>query len=80
MPLLLHKIRYILPYIAVKSWLILYTLFTGIILFLTSSVAPCNDIAEEYNGEVIATAVGDLLVARKLKDEDGLFGRKRGFI
>ena len=32
------------------------------------------DVAEEYNGEVIATAVGDLLVARKLKDTDGLFG------
>ncbi|MBO7443549.1 MAG: phosphoglucosamine mutase, partial [Methanobrevibacter sp.] len=32
------------------------------------------DIAEEFGGEVIATAVGDLLVARKLKDTDGLFG------
>jgi phosphomannomutase/phosphoglucomutase len=32
------------------------------------------DVAKEYNGEVIATAVGHLLVARKLKDENGLFG------
>ncbi|MCL2687259.1 MAG: hypothetical protein FWE58_01825, partial [Methanobrevibacter sp.] len=32
------------------------------------------DIAKEYGGEVIATAVGDLLVARKLMEEDGLFG------
>jgi phosphomannomutase/phosphoglucomutase len=32
------------------------------------------DIAEEFQGEVIATAVGDLLVARELKNRDGLFG------
>ena len=46
----------------------------GIIVTTVATSQAIYDIAEEFNGEVIATAVGDLLVARKLKDEDGLFG------
>ena len=46
----------------------------GVIVTTVATSQAIYDIAEEYNGEVIATAVGDLLVARKLKDEDGLFG------
>ncbi len=46
----------------------------GTIVTTVATSQAIYDIAEEYNGEVIATAVGDLLVARKLKDEDGLFG------
>ena len=46
----------------------------GIIVTTVATSQAIYDIAEEYNGEVIATAVGDLLVARKLKDTDGLFG------
>ena len=46
----------------------------GIIVTTVATSQAIYDIADEYNGEVIATAVGDLLVARKLKDEDGLFG------
>ena len=46
----------------------------GIIVTTVATSQAIYDVAEEYNGEVIATAVGDLLVARKLKDEDGLFG------
>ena len=46
----------------------------GIIVTTVATSAAIYDIAEEYNGEVIATRVGDLLVARELKDQDGLFG------
>ena len=46
----------------------------GTIVTTVATSQAIYDIAEEYNGEVIATAVGDLLVARKLKDENGLFG------
>ena len=46
----------------------------GIIVTTVATSQAIYDVADEYNGEVIATAVGDLLVARKLKDEDGLFG------
>ncbi len=46
----------------------------GIIVTTVATSQAIYDVAEEYNGEVIATAVGDLLVARKLKEEDGLFG------
>ena len=46
----------------------------GIIVTTVATSQAIYDVAQEYNGEVIATAVGDLLVARKLKDEDGLFG------
>lgn len=46
----------------------------GIIVTTVATSQAIYDIAEEYNGEVIATAVGDLLVARKLKDKNGLFG------
>ncbi|WP_407413375.1 phosphoglucosamine mutase [Methanobrevibacter sp.] len=46
----------------------------GIVVTTVATSQAIYDVADEYNGEVIATAVGDLLVARKLKDEDGLFG------
>ena len=46
----------------------------GTIVTTVATSQAIYDIADEYNGEVIATAVGDLLVSRKLKDEDGLFG------
>ena len=46
----------------------------GTIVTTVATSQAIYDIAEEYNGEVITTAVGDLLVARKLKEEDGLFG------
>ena len=46
----------------------------GTIVTTVATSQAIYDIADEYNGNVIATAVGDLLVARKLKDEDGLFG------
>ena len=46
----------------------------GIVVTTVATSQAIYDIAEKYNGEVIATAVGDLLVARKLKDENGLFG------
>lgn len=46
----------------------------GIIVTTVATSQAIYDIAEEHNGEVIATAVGDLLVARTLKDNNGLFG------
>lgn len=46
----------------------------GTIVTTVATSQAIYDIAKEYNGEVIATAVGDLLVARKLKDTNGLFG------
>ena len=46
----------------------------GIIVTTVATSQAIYDVANEHNGEVIATAVGDLLVARKLKDENGLFG------
>ena len=46
----------------------------GTVVTTVATSQAIYDIAEEYDGEVIATAVGDLLVARKLKETDGLFG------
>ena len=46
----------------------------GIIVTTVATSQAIYDIAEEYNGEVISTAVGDLLVARELHEKDGLFG------
>ncbi len=46
----------------------------GLIVTTVATSSAIYDIAEEYNGEVIATRVGDLLVARELKDKNGLFG------
>ncbi|MBZ2165219.1 phosphoglucosamine mutase [Methanobacterium spitsbergense] len=46
----------------------------GIIVTTVATSAAIYDIAKEYGGEVIATRVGDLLVARELKDMNGLFG------
>jgi phosphomannomutase / phosphoglucomutase len=46
----------------------------GTIVTTVATSAAIYDIAEEYGGTVIATKVGDLIVARELKDQDGLFG------
>jgi len=46
----------------------------NIIVTTVATSTAIYDIASENNGEVIATAVGDLLVARKLMEENGLFG------
>jgi len=46
----------------------------GIIVTTVATSAAIYDIAEEYGGKVIATKVGDLLVARELKNRNGLFG------
>jgi len=46
----------------------------GIIVTTVATSQAIYDIADEYNGEVIATAVGDLLVARELHEKEGLFG------
>lgn len=46
----------------------------GLVVTTVATSQAIYDVAEENNGEVIATAVGDLLVARKLHEADGLFG------
>jgi phosphomannomutase/phosphoglucomutase len=46
----------------------------GIIVTTVATSSAIYDIAEKYAGKVIATRVGDLLVARELKDQNGLFG------
>jgi phosphomannomutase/phosphoglucomutase len=46
----------------------------GTIVTTVATSAAIYDIAGKYGGEVIATRVGDLLVARELKDRKGLFG------
>jgi phosphomannomutase/phosphoglucomutase len=46
----------------------------GLVVTTVATSKAIYDVADANNGEVIATAVGDLLVARKLKEEDGLFG------
>ncbi len=46
----------------------------GLIVTTVATSSAIYDIANEYNGEVTATKVGDLIVARELKDKDGLFG------
>ncbi|MCE5214766.1 MAG: phosphoglucosamine mutase [Methanobacterium sp.] len=46
----------------------------GLIVTTVATSSAIYDIAEEYSGEVIATRVGDLLVARELKEKNGLFG------
>ncbi|MDL2246885.1 phosphoglucosamine mutase [Methanobrevibacter sp. OttesenSCG-928-K11] len=46
----------------------------GIIVTTVATSQAIYDIASEHNGEVIATAVGDLLVARELKESNGIFG------
>lgn len=46
----------------------------GLIVTTVATSSAIYDIAQEYGGEVIATKVGDLLVARELKDKNGLFG------
>ncbi len=46
----------------------------GIIVTTVATSSAIYDIAEKYDGKVIATRVGDLLVARELKDQNGLFG------
>lgn len=46
----------------------------GLIVTTVATSTAIYDIANEFNGEVIATKVGDLIVARELKDKNGLFG------
>ena len=46
----------------------------GLIVTTVATSSAIYDIASEHNGEVIATKVGDLIVARELKDKNGLFG------
>ncbi|MEN6329973.1 MAG: phosphoglucosamine mutase [Methanobacteriaceae archaeon] len=46
----------------------------GVIVTTVATSTAIYDIAKECQGEVIATAVGDLLVARELKNRGGLFG------
>jgi len=46
----------------------------GLIVTTVATSSAIYDIARENNGEVITTAVGDLLVARTLKEKNGLFG------
>ncbi len=46
----------------------------NIIVTTVATSQAIYDVANDYGGEVIATAVGDLLVARKLMEENGLFG------
>ena len=46
----------------------------GIIVTTVATSTAIYDIADQYGGEVIATRVGDLVVARELKDKGGLFG------
>lgn len=49
----------------------------GLIVTTVATSSAIYDIAEEYGGTVTATRVGDLLVARELKNRDGLFGEKK---
>ncbi len=46
----------------------------GLIVTTVATSSAIYDIATEYDGEVVATRVGDLLVARELKNRNGLFG------
>lgn len=46
----------------------------GLIVTTVATSSAIYDIAAEHGGEVVATRVGDLLVARELKDKHGLFG------
>ncbi|MBI5680351.1 MAG: phosphoglucosamine mutase [Methanobacterium sp.] len=46
----------------------------GLIVTTVATSSAIYDIANEHDGEVIATKVGDLIVARELKDKNGLFG------
>jgi phosphomannomutase/phosphoglucomutase len=46
----------------------------GLIVTTVATSTAIYDIARQYGGEVVATRVGDLLVARELKNRDGLFG------
>ncbi|MDO5851286.1 MAG: phosphoglucosamine mutase [Methanobacteriaceae archaeon] len=46
----------------------------GIIVTTVATSEAIAQIAKENNGEIILTKVGDLVVARKLKEVNGLFG------
>ncbi|RBQ23438.1 Phosphoglucomutase/phosphomannomutase [Candidatus Methanobinarius endosymbioticus] len=46
----------------------------SIIVTTVATSTAIYDIANQNNGKVITTAVGDLLVARRLMEENGLFG------
>ncbi|WP_455240280.1 phosphoglucosamine mutase [Methanothermobacter tenebrarum] len=46
----------------------------GLIVTTVATTSAIYDIARENNGKVITTPVGDLIVARTLKEKKGLFG------
>ncbi|HHW16769.1 MAG TPA: phosphoglucosamine mutase [Methanothermobacter sp.] len=46
----------------------------GLIVTTVATTSAIYDIAKENNGKVITTPVGDLIVARTLKEKKGLFG------
>ncbi len=46
----------------------------GLIVTTVATSSAIYDIAREFKGKVTATKVGDLIVARELKDKNGLFG------
>lgn len=46
----------------------------GLIVTTVATSTAIYDVAQENQGTVIATAVGDLIVSRKLHEENGLFG------
>ncbi len=46
----------------------------GIVVTPVSSSSSVADVVEENGGELIYTAVGSPIVARRMKDEDALFG------
>jgi phosphomannomutase/phosphoglucomutase len=46
----------------------------GLIVTTVATSSAIYDIAANYGGEVLATKVGDLVVARELKNRNGLFG------
>ncbi|MDR0912353.1 MAG: phosphoglucosamine mutase [Methanobrevibacter sp.] len=47
---------------------------SGLIVTTVATSSAIEEIATKNDGEFIATAVGDLIVARKLHEENGLFG------
>ncbi|MDI9624038.1 MAG: phosphoglucosamine mutase [Methanothermobacter sp.] len=46
----------------------------GLIVTTVATTSAIYDIARENNGKVITTPVGDLIVARTLKEKKGIFG------
>ncbi|MEF8874767.1 MAG: phosphoglucosamine mutase [Candidatus Thermoplasmatota archaeon] len=46
----------------------------GVVVTPVSSSSSVADVVEEHDGELIYTAVGSPIVARKMKEEDAIFG------